>query len=367
MKFIIIIFLINFLFSLPRFTVEEGISCMSCHVNPTGGGMRNDYGTNIYNLDELTIRKWISDSDEDWDGYISDQIQIGGEFRIQSFDGNVGSGTFPMQAEIYTKVDINKNTDFYLEYSMGGSNLYEYFLLFDKIPNNSWLKIGQSSPSYGLMIDDHTSFIKSGNRNRLYSDFPELDRGLRDLFNPMDKKPLLIEGGTKFFNSFYITYSLFQPLTYGYQNDLSSYSWTVNYMKSFGEISTMSGMSLLTDADITLNSFFGGVSFKKLTLTFEADYAKNLFELDSNYFEKSFASYAQVVFKPIQGLHLIAKYDYFDPVYDLNTGSISRYSYGFEIYPLNMLEIKLQIRDYEVDNLDLEFNNEYLMQVHTWF
>ena len=89
--------------------------------------------------------------------------------------------------------------------------------------------------------------------------------------------------------------------------------------------------------------------------------------LDSNYFEKSLASYAQLVYRPNQGIHLIAKYDYFDPVYDLNTGAISRYSYGCEIYPLNMLEIKLQMRDYKVDNLDLEFDNEYLVQVHTWF
>jgi len=102
------ILFISSLFALPRFSVEESSSCMNCHINPTGGGMRNGHGTNVYNLDELTLRNWISDGDEDWDGFISNHIQIGGEFRIQSFDGNTSSGIFPMQAEIYTKVDINK-------------------------------------------------------------------------------------------------------------------------------------------------------------------------------------------------------------------------------------------------------------------
>ena len=62
-KMIILLFLAS-LFGLPRFSVEESSSCMNCHINPTGGGMRNDHGTNVYNLDELTLRNWISDGDE---------------------------------------------------------------------------------------------------------------------------------------------------------------------------------------------------------------------------------------------------------------------------------------------------------------
>ena len=60
--------------------------------------------------------------------------------------------------------------------------LNEYFLLFNKLPNKSWMKIGNSNPTYGLMIDDHTSFIKSGNKNSLYLLEPNLDNGFRQLF-----------------------------------------------------------------------------------------------------------------------------------------------------------------------------------------
>ena len=61
--------------------------------------------------------------------------------------------------------------------------------------------------------------------------------------------------------------------------------------------------------------------------------------------------------------------DYFDRHIEYSSGSISRLSAGFEIYPLNILEIKFQIRKNEVENYidELNLNNEYLIQVHTWF
>ena len=66
MKNIISVLFFSSLFALPRFSVEESSSCLNCHVNPTGSGMRNDHGTNVYNLDELTIRKWISKGNKDY-------------------------------------------------------------------------------------------------------------------------------------------------------------------------------------------------------------------------------------------------------------------------------------------------------------
>ena len=43
------------LFGLPRYAIGNSSSCMNCHVNPSGGGMRNDYGSNIYVVDDGKI------------------------------------------------------------------------------------------------------------------------------------------------------------------------------------------------------------------------------------------------------------------------------------------------------------------------
>ena len=61
-------------------------------------------------------------------------------------------------------------------------------------------------------------------------------------------------------------------------------------------------------------------------------------------------------------------YDFFDPQTELLSGSVSRYTLGVEIYPLNMMEIKLQVRmnQIDLDNADTP-DPEYLIQTHFWF
>ena len=104
----ILIIIFGLVFSLPRFSVEQGASCMSCHINPTGSGMRNDYGSSIYTLDELPLERWTNKGDEDWNGFINDNIQLGGDFRIQLFNDGNNTRVFPMQADLYSNFIIKR-------------------------------------------------------------------------------------------------------------------------------------------------------------------------------------------------------------------------------------------------------------------
>ena len=354
-----IILISSILFSLPRYSIQESSGCINCHINPTGSGMRNDYGSNVYSLDELSIRKWINTGDEDWDGYISDNIQIGGEFRIQSYDGQDKNRIFPMQIDLYSNIDINDNVDLFFKYG----DESEFYAILKNIFNLSWIKVGKTMPNYGFKLDDHTSFIRGGNSGNTHiADNHNLDQGL--LFDYMSgyKDPIIIESGLKFGKSVNFTFSVSSGLRDVSDEELINFTSNINYINKLDFGSFLFGTSFMKEHDFTMAGLYGGFSRGKMTFSYEIDKTQQWI---SDY--ESIASYAEIAYKPIQGIHVIAKYDYFDKDYDLQDGAVSRYSLGMNVFPYNILEIKFQMRHYLVETLDLDLDTEYLIQFHTWF
>src|SRR4051812_12194320 len=63
----------------PYLAVQQGYKCMSCHVNPTGGGMRNSFGE-IFSQNVLPAQKVDVGADA-WDGTLNRWIMLGGDVR----------------------------------------------------------------------------------------------------------------------------------------------------------------------------------------------------------------------------------------------------------------------------------------------
>ena len=83
----------------------------------------------------------------------------------------------------------------------------------------------------------------------------------------------------------------------------------------------------------------------------------------------SLASYSEVVFEPVQGLHILAKFDFFDEDVDLKENAITRLTGGIEFFPYSFFEIKAQAR-FTIAKLEGVYDYpkpEYLLQFHTWF
>ena len=107
----------------------------------------------------------------------------------------------------------------------------------------------------------------------------------------------------------------------------------------------------------------GGISYGDFTWTFALDQAENWIGDNT-----SMALYDELAWAIIQGIQLIGKYDFFDPNTNLQDGSIARYTIGAEIYPLNIMEIKLQVRMNDVDMENVANKDpEYLIQTHLYF
>ena len=119
----------------------------------------------------------------------------------------------------------------------------------------------------------------------------------------------------------------------------------------------------MQESDFRLTGISGGISFNNFTWTGEVDRAQN-WPND----EIAIVSYSELVYKFRQGIHLVGKYDFYDPEQDWSSGAITRYTLGVEIFPLNILEVKIQSRftHLDLDGVD-QPDPEFLIQFHTWF
>src|SRR5687768_11358757 len=66
-------------FAEPYFAVQTGLKCMACHSNPTGGGLRNTFGSN-WGQTALPSR-YIEVGEDRWSGAISRYLSVGTNLR----------------------------------------------------------------------------------------------------------------------------------------------------------------------------------------------------------------------------------------------------------------------------------------------
>ncbi len=151
--------------ALPRFAVDSGVSCQECHVNPTGGGMRNEFGAEFYSRTVLPMRTY--QQEQRLDGFstsLNDFIRIGTDFRTLLFYMDSGTDTrssfWQMQGDLYVSIQASRDLTFYLD-----KGLYQGFEIFGilDIPSiDSYVKVGKFYPGYGIRMDDHIVYTRSG-------------------------------------------------------------------------------------------------------------------------------------------------------------------------------------------------------------
>ena len=336
-----------YIYSIPRFTVEDGVSCNLCHINPTGAGLRNDYGTTVFSMEELVLEKTMKYSDEDYSGIILEHLQFGADLRFQVFkqiDSKKESKTiyYPMQGDLYTNLNINKKLDFYLKHDIL-SDQPVFYTLISVLPNNGYIRFGEFTPTYGIRLDDNSAFIRGG----------------------LKPVPGIIEAGL-YFSDLFLTFSTANNYitsnTQGLEtSDDKNFTLRAEYTKAYNVFSTYFGLSLMTEKNLKMKGLFGGASFKKVTWIGELDLVENWLGI------KSLASFSEFSYILKQGLHLTARFELFDIDIEQKNNAVSRITLGTDLFPLSFFEVKLQSRFSTSSGVVNKVNIEHILQFHTWF
>lgn len=352
-----ILFAASSTFALPKFASRLGLSCSSCHINPTGGGMRNVFGSTSYGREDLPIPTWQDAYGLDgFSGKLTNFISVGADFRTIYFTQQTGPNSsrnsfFQMQSDLYLNLQVAKKTSLYL--NRGNAGRFEAFALAEILPEKGFVKVGWFVPNFGFRMDDHNIFTRE---KTLFAFGGGQDAGLEVGFSP---------------GPFNFTASVTNGATADRDNNgFKAVSGRGEAHVEAGGISLRAGGSYYNNAHpdgvTTLLGLHGSLSAWE-NLTFLGEFVKKR-EYSNLTSSRTLSSilYFEADYLLMQGIDLKAGYEFYDPDTRFTTGTESRIVMGVEFYPFPGVEIRPTYVMRVEEPTDSE-NDQFIMMLHLYF
>jgi hypothetical protein len=141
----------------PYLAVLEGYKCNVCHVNPTGGGLRNDFGLTYAKVllpaetIDNTLDSWIGgDLRADWSRETAPNSPSAQAFALEQFRVYADLTILPDRLGIYVDEQVAPN----------GSQNEEAYVRYGSTTDGFYLKGGQFYLPFGWRLQDQTAFVR---------------------------------------------------------------------------------------------------------------------------------------------------------------------------------------------------------------
>ena len=153
----------------PYIAYREGYKCSVCHVNQTGGGMRNAYGELYTQTELIPLLEELSDKSMDFSSDLGSSVTIGADFMVVdetlfSFEDVNASNSFNIDSgSLYLSTQlIPGHLTLYIDETItpSGASNRESFILIEDLPGNAYLKAGRMLLPYGIRLWDDGAFIR---------------------------------------------------------------------------------------------------------------------------------------------------------------------------------------------------------------
>lgn len=343
--------------TLPRFASRTKYSCQSCHVNPTGGGMRSPLGVQ-YGRDDLPMETYKERFQlDDFSTRITDFLSYGANFRFLAFSQQktLGGSTttrtsfFPMQADVFFNFAISKKINLYANPAFGLFSRYEIFGIAKVLPASGYVKIGRFYPSYGLRVDDHTSFVREITPFRNHQG---QDAGIEIGVSPgaFNVVVALMNGsGSDRTSTRPLAYlsNAWTQFSLGVVNMLVGAS-TYDNNTSGNQIHLLGGYAVVSyDENLTIlvdyEQMKGNAAELKVNSERRTSPLVNPFNTSRQNLQQR-ALYVEADYMLTPGVDLKLAYDFFDPDTRYKTGRAVRYGVGVELFPVSGVEVRPMLR-----------------------
>jgi hypothetical protein len=151
----------------PYLAVQNGYKCMACHVNPTGGGLRNDFGV-IFSENVLPART-LPATFPAWTGRIASFLRAGLDARASWTRTQVPHNPRQEQRQldqvrVYADIAlIPQRLGLYLDEKVAPDKAQEFegYLRLSDASRGWYLKAGKFYLPFGLRLQDQTAFVRT--------------------------------------------------------------------------------------------------------------------------------------------------------------------------------------------------------------
>ncbi len=338
----------------PYLAVRMGLKCEACHVNPTGGGLRTDFG-DVFAQTTLPAHPIQGDWGL-WTGEINKFLRVGGDLRYDATATQTpGAKTvdqFEMQqTRAYLEAQVIPNRLlFYVDEQVapGAAVNHEAYGLYWSAAHDWYVKAGRKYPPFGFRFEDQSAFKYDVTGTSMYEPDDGAEFGwLRGHWDAQ----LDVSNGT------FAGPATGQGKEYGLQ---------VSYVESAWRF----GVAASDDDDPQnrrrIYGVFAGTRTGPVVWLGEVDAVEN--EFASQEGQTQAAGLLEGDWLIARGNNLKLTFEPFDPDRGVPGNGRSRWSLVYELTPVQFMQIRAGVRDYKGPRgLAAENQSLAFVQLHVFF
>jgi hypothetical protein len=338
----------------PYFAVRQGLKCAGCHVNPSGGGMRNVYG-NTWGQTVLPARRIEVPGMEMWTGAINQYLAAGGNLRAGAtyidVPNNDAQSEFDVEEmRVYGAATlIPERLMLYVDERIapGGSVNLEAYARISSADQRWYVKAGQMFLPYGWRLEDDGAFI----RQATGIGFATPDKGVEiGMETATWSTQLAFSNGTAGGSE------TDEGKQVSFRTEHIQESWRLGASFNFNDADA---------GERQMQGFFAGLRTGPFVWLAEADYI-----IDDSFPErrKLWAGLFEGnwMFKPGHNLKLTG--EYFEPDDDVDEDEQNRFSAVWEYVPMQFLQLRAGVRVYDgIPQNDQQNRRVYFISANGFF
>ena len=337
----------------PYLAAQMGLKCAQCHVNPTGGGMRNVYGNTF--AQTLLAQKRLGAEEDLWTGQVMKFLAVGGNaranFNYEDIPNQDASNDFDIEeARAYLDFGVIPNRlSVYIDqrFAPGNSTNMEANVRYWFKEGAYYVKAGRMYLPFGYRLEDDNAFVRQSSGINMQAPDEGVEFGLE-------------------LGSWTAQLALSNGAGGGAELDTGK---QVTTRAEFVKSKWRAGASLLyNDTELGARSgagVFGAYTLGPVVLLGEVD----VFEDDTIGDGTTFlATLAEADWKIRQGHNLKFSYEWFEPDDTIEENEQLRYSLMYEWSPIQFLQLRAGVRKYDgIPQNDNQNRTQAFVQLHGFF